>query len=387
MPYKIDFSLKKNFSLGINGVNDRKKSQFVRDLENKQDVNDYFLVKYIAVMEARDGRSYLNVVLADKTGDLEARLWTNAEETAERIKRGEFVFLQGKMNLFQGRLQVIIGSLESVPEDSLDRADFVERSQGNADQMFSELLDLVGGLEEVYIRDLLNLVLSSEDISSRLKTWQAGKTIHHAYESGLLEHIVSCCQLGNFLSAHYKVNRSYVIAGCILHDLCKIYELTNGSVIDYTEEGKLVGHLVKGLEVVDRFSYKIKNFPHSMRMHLKHILLSHHGEYEYGSPKIPQTREAYLVHLVDYMDSKMNALETIIKKDNTAGHWSSFQKTMDRIIFKDQLPSFTEYIKDDDSGAKENGPKSTIKRKEFPNKELKQSLGDKLKDFKINSES
>jgi 3'-5' exoribonuclease len=117
--------------------------------------------------------------------------------------------------------------------------------------------------------------------------------------------------------------------------------------VEYTEEGKLVGHLVKGLEIVDRYSYKIKGFPHHMRMHLKHILLAHHGEYEYGSPKIPQTSEAFLVHLIDMMDSKMGTMEMIKKTDNATGHWSGYVKHLDRIVYKAELPFYPDYVSDE----------------------------------------
>jgi len=169
------------------------------------------------------------------------------------------------------------------------------------------------------------------------------------------------------------------VAGCVLHDLCKVYELTDGINVEYTEEGKLVGHLVKGLELVDRFSYRIKNFPHYLKIHLKHILLAHHGEYEYGSPKIPQTSEAMLVHLIDLMDSKMASFEMVRKTDTTTGHWSSFVKHLDRIIYKSDLPFYPEYVQDDEAVHHEEKrePKKT------PASEPKTSLGKMLGNFKI----
>src|SRR5690606_11068578 len=153
--------------------------------------------------------------------------------------------------------------------------------------------------------------------------------------SGLLKLVLSGANLAVTRSPIYQCNVNYVVAGAILHDICKIYELTDGMNVEYTEEGKLVGHLVKALEVVDRFSYRIENFPYNLKLHLKHILLSHHGEYQYGSPKIPQTSEAMLVHLIDLMDSKMNSFTASKRVDNTTGHWTSYVKHLDRIIFKD----------------------------------------------------
>ncbi len=237
----------------------------------------------------------------------------------------------------------------------------------------------------IFLHDLLRNVITDGEIARRLKTWQAGKSIHHAYKSGLIEHILSCTELALTLSKHYRVNENYVVAGCILHDLCKIYELTDGINVEYTEEGKLVGHLVKGLEIVDRFSYKIRNFPHYTKMHIKHILLAHHGEYEYGSPKIPQTSEAFLVHLIDLMDSKMGSLDIVKKTDSQTGHWSGFVKHLDRIVYKSELPFYPEYVADEPTEEKPNTsshPQANHK-KEAHRAEPKTSLGKVLANIKL----
>lgn len=343
----------------------------VQDLIPKQEVESVFMVKYLTVAQARDGKKYLNIILADATGDLEARSWVNAEEIDAKTEKGDFVKVKGKTNIFQGKKQFIIQNIDKVEKDELNLDEFVHKASRDPDQMYQELLDLVKSLNDVYIRDLLVAVLTDTEIARRIKTWQAGKSIHHAYISGLLEHILSCANLALTLSPIYKVNESYVVAGAVLHDLCKIYELTDGVNVEYTEEGKLVGHLVKGVELLDRFAYRVKNFPHQMRLHLKHILLSHHGEYAYGSPKIPQTSEAMLVHLIDLMDSKMHSFETIKRTDNNTGHWSSYVKHLDRIIYKDELPTFSNYVED----------RPTEKKKKSPPKSG--PMADALKNFKV----
>ena len=321
---------------------------FIADLQGKEEIESIFLVKIFNTMEGKDGRKYFNLILSDSTGDLESRLWNYSEEVEKQITKNSFVKVRGKLNFFQGRKQFIISYIEKVTSSEVNEDDFIMKAIQNPDIMYKDLLAIVDKLSDVYIRDLLRLIITDGEIARRLKTWQAGKSIHHAYKSGLLEHILSCSYLAINLSHHYKVNENYVVAGCILHDLCKIYELTDGINVEYTEEGKLVGHLVKGLEIVDRYSYKIKNFPHYTKMHIKHILLSHHGEYEYGSPKIPQTSEAFLVHLIDMMDSKMGTMEMIKKTDNSTGHWSGFVKHLDRIVYKSDLPFYPEYIQEEE---------------------------------------
>lgn len=360
------------------------KDQFVNKLSAKDDVQSPFLVKYIGAAEGKDGKSYLNLILADKTGEIEARKWHGAEVVIGQIRSGDVVIINGKMNSFQGRLQLIVQELSKLNDDQINREDYIQKAGSAPEKMFQELLDIVNSLDEVYIRDLILSILHDPEIARRLKIWQAGKAIHHAYQSGLLEHILSCAKLGMQLSPHYKVNTSYVVAGCILHDICKIYELSEGPVVDYTEEGKLVGHLVKGLEIVDHFAAKIKNFPYNMKMHLKHILLAHHGEYEFGSPKVPNTSEAYLVHLIDLMDSKMSSLEQVKKNDNSTGHWSGFVKHLDRIVYKQELPSFKNYV--DEEMTNNHQPKKETKPTATPAsaKESKTTaFGNLLKDFKV----
>lgn len=366
---------------------------FVSDLHSKEEIESVFLVKIFNTMEGKDGRKYFNVILSDSTGDLESRYWQYSPEMEKNISKNSYVKVRGKVNFYQGRKQFIISQMNKLEATEVNEDDFVMKSTQDPEVMYKKLVGIVENLTDVYIRDLLKNIITEPEIARRLKTWQAGKSIHHAYKSGLLEHILSCTELALILSKHYKVNENYVVAGCILHDLCKIYELTDGVNVEYTEEGKLVGHLVKGLEIVDRFSYKIKNFPHYTKMHIKHILLAHHGEYEYGSPKIPQTSEAYLVHLIDLMDSKMGSLEIVKKTDSATGHWSGFVKHLDRIVYKSELPFYPEYVQDDHHDDHGHGHHQTHrsshhsqtpppqKHKAAP--EPKTSLGKMLGGFKV----
>ena len=356
------------------------KTQFISQLNAKDDVLSPFLVKYIATAEGKDGKTYLNVIFADNSGEIEARKWQGAELAMQKITAGDVAIVNGKVNQFQGRIQLIIQEMSKLDESQFKREDYIQKAGSAPEKMYADLLAIVQTLEEVYLRDLLLSILNDYEIARRLKIWQAGKSIHHAYQSGLLEHILSCSQLAVTLSPHYKVNVSYVVAGCILHDICKIYELSEGPVVEYTEEGKLIGHLVKGLEIVDHYASKIKNFPYSVKTHLKHILLSHHGEYEYGSPKIPHTSEAFLVHLIDLMDSKMSSFEQVKKADSSTNHWSGFVKHLNRIVYKNHLPSFTEYLLDENHTEKEKMPKV---HSPIQGSNKKTALGNLLKDFKL----
>jgi 3'-5' exoribonuclease len=354
---------------------------FISDLQGKEEIESIFLVKIFNTMEDKSGKKYFNLILTDSSGDLESRLWQYSSEIENSITKNAFVRVRGKLNFYQGRKQFIINHIQKIDQSDVHLDDFIMTAVEDPEVMYKKLLKIIDGLTDVYIRDLLRNIITDGEIARRIKVWQAGKTIHHAYKSGLLEHILSCSELAVTLSKHYRLNENYVVAGCILHDLCKIYELTDGVNVEYTEEGKLVGHLVKGLEIVDRYSYKIKNFPHYLKMHLKHILLSHHGEYEYGSPKIPQTSEAYLVHLIDLMDSKMGSMVQIRKTDSMTGHWSGFIKHLDRIVYKSELPFYPDYIQDEDhhevvSAPKKNDPpRPQLKAQAEPKTSLGKILG------------
>lgn len=380
----------------VNNLKTLEKSVFVQDLKVKDDVKGLFYVKYISVMEARDGKEYINIILSDATGEIEGRIWKNAQKIIEDIQKGQFVEILGKVNNYQGRRQLVIQEINEVDSTNCQEEDFFVKAQKSAHKMYDELLELLDQLDDVYIKELLQNVLNDPEVMKKLMTWPAGKSIHHAYEAGLLEHILSCAKLSLILSPHYGANHNYVVAGAILHDLCKIYELSGGHDAEYTDEGKLVGHMAKSLELLDRFVYKMKHFPFNMKMHLKHILLAHHGEYAYGSPKLPQTSEAYLVHLIDYMDSKMNSLDTIKRNDHMNGNWSSYVRHLDRVVFKSSLPTYKEYLperNEDHSmrSAYRNNTQSESKdskgkkhpRKGHKDVQIKQNLGKLLEGFQV----
>jgi 3'-5' exoribonuclease len=359
------------------------KDQFISDFKFQQEIKTLLVVKYIAIQEARDGRLYLNVILSDKSGDIESRSWKNAEEIFSKIKKGDFVRVEGKVNVYQNNKQLIISSIDKISDEirkTLKESDFLLASSIPAEKMFQDLTEIVENLDEVYIKDLLLLILNENDIKKRLLTWPAAKTIHHAYKSGLLEHILSCVNLSVSLGSHYNVNTSYVVAGAILHDLAKIYEMTAGQVVEYTDEGRLIGHLVNGVELIEKYAYRVPNFPKLVKLHLKHIIISHHGEYEYGSPKLPQTSEAMLLHLIDMMDSRMSSFGMSKKLDQRDNYWTGYVKHLDRPIYRQPLPSFKEYRNLPDS--KKSFKKAPNKKAPYE-KDIKQNLGKLLEGIEV----
>ncbi|MBT3236923.1 MAG: HD domain-containing protein [Bdellovibrionales bacterium] len=355
-----------------------EKRQFVSDLHNKDEVESFFLVKYIAVMAGRDGRSYLNLVLADSSGDLEARRWSHAEESFKRVQKGSYVKVKGKINLYQSRFQLIVKDLVPIPADSVKPEDYLRQSQSDPERMFEELLTIADQMGDCYLRDLLQMVLMDAEIKRRLTLWPAGKSIHHAFTGGLLEHILSCARLAMLITPNYQeVNRDYVVAGAVLHDICKIYELSDGPVVEYTDEGRLVGHLVNGVQLLDRFISKMPHFPSQSKMHLEHILVSHHGSLEHGSTKPPQTREAQLVHFIDLIDSQMNSFQTAIENDRGNSDWTGYIKHLDRMLYKGKLRSISQPLELE--GGDDEGGTPKVKAEGSPT----HSMADQLKNFKV----
>jgi 3'-5' exoribonuclease len=356
-----------------------EKRQFVSDLHQKDDVDSIFLVKYIAVMAGRDGRSYLNLVVADSSGDLEARRWSHAEESAKRVPKGSFVKVKGKVNLYQNRFQLIVKDLVPVPADSINPEDYMRKSLSDPERMFDQLMAIVDQVEDCYLRDLLQMVLMDSEIRRRLALWPAGKSIHHACVGGLLEHILSCANLALTITPSYcGVNRDFVVAGAVLHDICKVYELSDGPVVEYTDEGRLVGHLVNVVQLVDRFIAKMPHFPAQAKMHLEHILVSHHGSLEHGSTKPPQTREAQLVHFIDLIDSQMNSFQTAIDNDRSNSDWTGYIKHLDRMLYKGELHSHLKPLELESGASSDNGG-----GKAKSEGELTHTMADQLKNFKV----
>lgn len=362
-----------------------EKKQYIKNFSPKDDVDCFFLVKYINLVEGRDGRTYLNIILADATGEIEARMWGNPDKVYKHVSKGDVVRAEGKINLYQNRKQFVISRLERLDHELVDLSGLTAASKISPDDMMVELLELVqGNTNDVFIRELLLNILNDSEIKQKLLIWPAGKSIHHSYQSGLLEHILSCSKLSIFLSAHYNVNVNYVLAGSILHDLCKIFELSDPPNTDYTLEGKLIGHLVSGIQLVEDFSKKIPKFPSDLKIHLKHILLSHHGELAHGSPKLPQTLEAMLVHLIDLTDSRMNSMAMARETDNAEGDWTSFIKHLDRVVYRPELPFYPSIAEKQISAPVAKLPKENSTSR--PGQPLKQSLGKLLEGVKINSD-
>ncbi len=313
---------------------------WVRDLRADSDVAECFAVRSVDVRQRRGGGSYLAAVLGDRTGEVTALVWQNVDRLREVLEPGAVVAIKGQVQRYNQQLQVIVRKAEAVPESSVDQQTFVRSSSVDPVRLWQRLNGLIEGVGDEHLRQLLFRIFSDPDVEQRFRIAPAARSMHHAFRSGLLEHTVSVTDAARWLAGHYGLDPDLVVAGCLLHDLGKIWELEIGSTIEYTDDGRLIGHLPMETLYVDRKIGELERFPAETRRQLLHILLSHHGEFEYGSPRRPKTPEALLVHMADNLDSKMaGVLEAIEAGGSDDGAWTPFSRILDRHIYRRRPPN------------------------------------------------
>lgn len=312
------------------------KGIYVTDIEAGNKVNDVFLVTEKNLAVSQKGSPYLNLRLRDKTGEIDGRVWENAIQFNRSFQKGDVIALRSRAVNYRNIMQLSISHIEKVDESTIEPADYSPATSFNIDDMYEELMTYVEGINNSPLQELLNAIFRDEEINTAFKRAPAAKGLHHCYIGGLLEHTLSVTQLLDMAAQHYRnVNRDLLITGGILHDIGKIYELSFAKMIDYTDRGRLVGHIVIGVEIVDQKIAALDNFPEQLALELRHILLSHHGVLEFGSPKRPKTLEAQLVNMIDDLDAKINAFQGFIDSSNDdESHWTPYHRLFERFIYK-----------------------------------------------------
>jgi 3'-5' exoribonuclease len=308
----------------------------VRDLADKQVFHSNFLVREKTLLTGKNGKAYLSVLLADSSGTVDARVWDNVEAMAESFHAGEIVRVKGQVQIFQGRKQVIVHRLERARPEEIRMNEFVSAARRAPEEMLAELLLIAESMTDPNIRQLTLDVLRDPEIRPRLLQAPAAKSIHHAYVGGLLEHVLSICGLMRVMHAHYeqqqvKLRLDLLLFGAIFHDIGKVWELDVAGGISYSDKGKLLGHMILAIELVEKKCSRILGFPEETKDLLKHIILSHHGRLEYGSPKTPMFLEAFVVAAVDDLDSKINTIDSFVSNERDSGEkWSRFNQLFER---------------------------------------------------------
>jgi 3'-5' exoribonuclease len=330
------------------------KTPYVSELEANQLVQGVFLVQNKEVRQKKSGEPYLSLTLCDRTGELDAKMWDNAQEAAGLFDRDDFIRVKGLVQVFQNRPQLTIHKLQPVSESAVDISDFLPASSRDRDEMFAELRQWISSMTNPYLKAMLEKIFEDEKIALAYRTAPAAKSIHHAWIGGLVEHVLSLCHVAKFTAAHYPgIDFDLLLTGVILHDIGKIFELTYTRSFGYTSEGQLIGHINIGTRMVDDAVRAVPGFPPLLRDLVIHMILSHHGALEFGSAKLPSFPEALLLHLIDNMDSKMEAMRAAIAKHRRdSGLWTGWVPSLERTVLKkNEYLSPSEHLSPSEDGA------------------------------------
>lgn len=312
------------------------KPAYVSHLETSQVIISSFLVQSKEIREKRTGEPYLSLLLADKTGRIDAKMWDNVSEVLYAFDRDDFVKVKALVQVHQNRPQLTIHKLRRLNDHEVEFIDYFPCSQRDCEEMWRELLSIVADVRNSNIRELLLAFLSDPAIAARYKRAPAAKSIHHAYLGGLLEHVLSLCALSRAVAALYRnIDEDLLIAAAVLHDVGKIHELTYDRGFGYSVEGQLLGHIPLGMRMLSDKLQAFPQFPERLRLLIEHMILSHHGQLEFGSPRVPQFTEAMLFHYLDDLDSKLECMRSVAEHDrNGDALFTSYCASLERTIFR-----------------------------------------------------
>jgi 3'-5' exoribonuclease len=315
--------------------------RYVNQLVNGDSVDEAFLVADKQLRANRQGNLYLHLELRDRTGSVGARLWNASENLARLFEPGDFLHVRGKTQVFQGSLQIILSHLEVVDRDRVEPDEFLPQSSQNVAKLMVRLREVLLAMSNPHLRALVECFLIDDDFVRKFTTAPAGIKNHHAYQGGLIEHVVTLLNLADRIAEFYpEIDRDLLLTGIFLHDIGKVDELSYDRAFAYTDEGQLVGHLVMGVEMlrdkVERCAELTgEGFPAALELRLKHMIVSHHGSFEFGSPKLPMTLEAIALHYLDNLDAKIHAFSREIRDDPSHdSSWTPFQQSLGRRLYK-----------------------------------------------------
>lgn len=351
--------------------NSIRKTLFISDLAEGQQIYDLFLVSRKNLAETKNGKPYLALTLMDRTGEIEARIWDNASHFDTLAETGQIVAIEGQVKAFRDQLQLSISSIVSLQDDDDQISCFIPASKRSVKEMQQELAGIISTISDQYLHQLLAALFQNELLKQFSKA-PAAKKMHHAYLGGLLEHTLSVTGLAVRLAQHYPaLDNDLLVAGALLHDLGKIREFSFDTVpFDYTSQGRLVGHLVLGSEMARKKAETIADFPAERLDQLLHLILSHHGRHEFGAPCLPMTAEAILLHHIDDIDAKMNYIDQLSEQVEPGNYqWSDYQRPLERfLLLKGQESAQNDHVLPDplQTGKKTNGPGDASETGEKP---------------------
>lgn len=313
----------------------------VKELGHQESIDQIFLAAQKQLRPNRNGNLYLQVELSDRTGSISARMWNATEADYRGFEDGDFVRVEGSTQLYQGAIQLIFTNICRAREHEVDPADFMPLTPAEIDRMAVELAGILRALGNPALRTLAECFLTDAEFMDKFTRAPAGVKNHHAYIGGLLEHVLQLMQVIKRVAPCYPViDQDLLLMGAFLHDMGKIEELAYDRGFSYTDEGQLIGHVVMAISMLDaklRDAERLggEPFPSELALRLKHMIIAHHGQYEYGSPKLPMTLEAVTLNLLDTMDARIHSFAQLMRDDpNLDSSWTSFNQSLGRKLFK-----------------------------------------------------
>ena len=310
---------------------------WIKEIQEEDRVSGCYLVKEKRVLKTRNGKSFLSLTLADRTGEIPAKVWERAEALSSLFKEGDIIQIDGHAGSYRDQIQITVSGLDLLKEKP-DPEIFLESTPEDPSEMMRSLRQILRGVQDVNLKGLIDSFLKDRKFVARFKKAPAAKTFHHSYLGGLLEHTLSVCQMAIQVAAHYpQLNRDMLVTSAFLHDIGKIKELGYDLQIDYTDEGRLVGHVVLSVSMVEEKLRGLNDFPEALAIRLKHLILSHHGQYDFGSPKEPKFLEAFALNLIDDLDAKINGLSRFMERDRHEGVWTEFNRMFGKYFLKGKI--------------------------------------------------
>ena len=291
-----------------------------------------FVVVSKQVKPKKTGEPYLALTLGDRTGQLEAKMWDNVEDALDAFEQDDFIKIKGLLNKYKNRFQITIHKLRRLGDSEVDFADYLPKTTKDIGELWQTLAGFVASFQDPCLKALVEAFMSDPDIAEAYRIAPAAKTLHHAYIGGLLDHVVSLFRSCDLMCRNYpQINRDLLLTGAFLHDIGKIHELAYNRSFSYTTRGQLLGHMVIELEMVHAKIAQIPNFPGELKMLVEHLIISHHGQYEFGSPKLPMFPEALMLHYLDDLDSKMESMRAHFAREVCSeGVWTGYNPSLAR---------------------------------------------------------
>jgi 3'-5' exoribonuclease len=299
--------------------------------ENKI-ITSNFVVVSKQIKPKKTGEPYLALTLGDRSGQLEAKMWDNVEEVLNAFEQDDFLKVKGLVNKYKNRFQLTIHKLRKLGESEIEFSDYLPKTTRNIDELWQTLTEFVASFQNPHLKALVQAFMSDPEIAAAYRNAPAAKTLHHAYIGGLLDHVVSLFRSCDLVCRNYpQVNRDLLLTGAFLHDIGKIHELAYNRSFSYTTRGQLLGHMIIELEMLQAKLALVPDFPLELKTLIEHLIISHHGEYEFGSPKLPMFPEALLLHYMDDLDSKMEAMRAQFEREaDLESPWTSYNASLGR---------------------------------------------------------